>query len=273
MMKTLDRRPSKSPLYTMGDDRPARRHGASTTRARRVHAPGPRPAPAGDARPNPRSWTSSACASARAACSTCCRAPTWRARTASPTRSSPPVCCTTSPWRASSRPTTATGARSWSSRTSTKRSAWAIRYHQALRFYPDESVGYTYPEQYVRNFGPDYKPEPYIEQAYKEALKHKWYMTSRQICVNDLYAFDPNVSVQLEDFEDMLGPQLPASPRRAWASTAAPWRTCGERSCGPPACFTLRIVVAAVRGAAECRATAPSDAMNSAWRCSPPTSR
>src|SRR6266852_1801770 len=32
---------------------------------------------------------------------------------------------------------------------------WAIRAHQALRFYPDESVGYTYPEQYIRNFGAD----------------------------------------------------------------------------------------------------------------------
>jgi hypothetical protein len=82
---------------------------------------------------------------------------------------------------------------------------WAIRAHQALRFYPDESVGYTYPEQYIRLFGPDYKPEPYIEAAYKEALKHKWYMTSRLITVNDLYSFDPNVQVQLENFVDILG--------------------------------------------------------------------
>src|SRR5438477_12506405 len=82
---------------------------------------------------------------------------------------------------------------------------WAIRAHQALRFYPDESVGYTYPEQYIRNFGADYKPEPYIEAAYKAALKHKWYMTSRLITVNDLYSFDPNVVVKLEDFEDILG--------------------------------------------------------------------
>src|SRR5438132_9113838 len=28
--------------------------------------------------------------------------------------------------------------------------AWAIRAHQALRFYPDESVGYCYPESYIR---------------------------------------------------------------------------------------------------------------------------
>ena len=83
--------------------------------------------------------------------------------------------------------------------------SWAIRHHQALRFYPDESVGYPYPEQYVRLFGADYKPEPYIEAAYKEALKHRWYMTSRLICVNDLYSFDPNVEVHLEDFEDVLG--------------------------------------------------------------------
>jgi hypothetical protein len=83
--------------------------------------------------------------------------------------------------------------------------SWAIRYHQALRFYPDESVGYAYPEQYVRNFGADYKPEPYIEQAYEYARNHKWYMSSRLICVNDLYSFDPNVEVHLEEFEDVLG--------------------------------------------------------------------
>lgn len=83
--------------------------------------------------------------------------------------------------------------------------SWAIRAHQALRFYPDESVGYTYPEQYISNFGADYKPEPYIEAAYQDALKHKWYMTSRLITVNDLYSFDPNVEVHLEDFTDILG--------------------------------------------------------------------
>jgi predicted HD phosphohydrolase len=83
--------------------------------------------------------------------------------------------------------------------------SWAIRHHQALRFYADESVGYPYPEQYVRLFGADYKPEPYIEEAYKRALNHKWYMTSRLICVNDLYSFDPDVKVQLEDFEDVMG--------------------------------------------------------------------
>ncbi len=56
----------------------------------------------------------------------------------------------------------------------------------------------------MRFFGREYTPEPYIEEAYREALKNKWYMTGRLITVNDLYSFDPNVSVQLEDFEDIL---------------------------------------------------------------------
>jgi hypothetical protein len=83
--------------------------------------------------------------------------------------------------------------------------SWAIRAHQALRFYPDESVGYMYPEQYIKWFGEDYKPEPYVEAAYQEARNHKWYMTGRLITINDLYSFDPNVRVELEDFVDILG--------------------------------------------------------------------
>jgi hypothetical protein len=82
--------------------------------------------------------------------------------------------------------------------------SWAIRAHQALRFFPDESVGYKYPDLYVRFFGADYQPEPYIVEAYERAKKHKWYMTARLICVNDIYAFDPNVSVNLDDFVDVI---------------------------------------------------------------------
>jgi hypothetical protein len=83
--------------------------------------------------------------------------------------------------------------------------SWAIRYHQALRFFPDESVGYEYPAMYTKLFGPDYKPEPYIERAHEYALNHKWYMTSRLLTVNDLYAFDPTVQVALEEFTDVVG--------------------------------------------------------------------
>ena len=83
--------------------------------------------------------------------------------------------------------------------------SWAIRQHQALRFFADESVGYRYPDMYVRLFGADYKPEPYIEDAYRRAREHKWYMTARLLTVNDLYAFDPNVQVRLEEFTDIVG--------------------------------------------------------------------
>lgn len=83
--------------------------------------------------------------------------------------------------------------------------SWAIRYHQALRFFPDESVGYSYPEAYIRYFGEDYEPEPYIHAAYELARNHRWYMTSRLITVNDLYAFDPNVDVTLDKFVDVIG--------------------------------------------------------------------
>jgi len=83
--------------------------------------------------------------------------------------------------------------------------SWGIRYHQALRFFADESVGYRYPELYIKLFGADYVPEPHIQEAYRYACNHKWYMTSRLITVNDLYAFDPNVQVQLEEFTDVVG--------------------------------------------------------------------
>jgi hypothetical protein len=83
--------------------------------------------------------------------------------------------------------------------------SWAIRAHQALRFFPDPEVGYEYPESYVRFFGEDFTPEPYVHQAYKAARAHKWYMTGRLITLNDLYSFDPNVTVALEDFTDIIG--------------------------------------------------------------------
>lgn len=83
--------------------------------------------------------------------------------------------------------------------------SFAIRYHQVLRFYPDASVGYEYPESYVRNFGADFKLEPYLDRAYQHARGHKWYMSARLVTVNDLYSFDPNVQVEWEEFTDIVG--------------------------------------------------------------------
>jgi len=106
--------------------------------------------------------------------------------------------------------------------------SWAIRYHQALRFYPDEAAGYAYPEMYIRLFGPDYKPEPYIEAAYQYARNHKWYGLARQITVNDLYAFDPDVQVSLDDFVDLIGRQF-RQPKEGLGFDDSPsahmWRT------------------------------------------------
>src|SRR5207302_10673537 len=106
--------------------------------------------------------------------------------------------------------------------------SWAVRMHQALRFFPDESVGYAYPEMYVKYFGPDYRVEPYIEEEYKRARNHKWYMSARMICVNDLYAFDPNVKVELEEFTDLIGRHF-RQPKEGLGFDSSPsahmWRT------------------------------------------------
>lgn len=83
--------------------------------------------------------------------------------------------------------------------------AFAVRYHQALRFYPDKNFGYEYPETYVRLFGPDYKPEPYLDRAHEYCRNHKWYGTARLLTVNDLYSFDPNLQVEIEEFTDIIG--------------------------------------------------------------------
>ena len=106
--------------------------------------------------------------------------------------------------------------------------AWAIRMHQALRFFPDESVGYEYPEAYAKRFGADYQVEPYIQRDYDYARSHKWYMSARMICLNDLYAFDPDVEVQVEDFEDIIGRHF-RQPEEGLGNDSSPaahmWRT------------------------------------------------
>lgn len=83
--------------------------------------------------------------------------------------------------------------------------SFAIRYHQALRFFPDPEVGYEYPGMYNLIFGRDYVPPPYIEAAYQYCRKHKWYMAARQITINDLYSFDPNHIVDPAKFTDIIG--------------------------------------------------------------------
>ena len=106
--------------------------------------------------------------------------------------------------------------------------SWAVRTHQALRFFADESVGYQYPETYVKWFGPDYRPEPYIVDEYERARNHKHYMTARLICLNDLYSFDPNAKVDLADFTDIIGRHF-RQPKEGLGLDSSPsahmWRT------------------------------------------------
>lgn len=106
--------------------------------------------------------------------------------------------------------------------------SWGIRYHQALRFYPDPSVGYAYPEMYNRIFGEDYKPDPYIEETYKFARNHPWYMEARMITVHDDYSFDRNAVVSLDPFVDIIGRHF-RQPKEGLGYDGSPvahmWRT------------------------------------------------
>jgi hypothetical protein len=105
---------------------------------------------------------------------------------------------------------------------------FAIRYHQALRFYEDKEHGYEYPDLYRRMYGSDYKPEPYIEQTWQMVRKHKWYLEPRMVTVNDLYAFEPNVHPTLEQFTDIIGRNF-KQPREGLgfdnSSVAHMWRS------------------------------------------------
>lgn len=105
---------------------------------------------------------------------------------------------------------------------------WAIRAHQALRFFPDESAGYAYPDNYKQYFGPDYVPDDYIKAEYERARAHKWYMSARMICVHDIYSFDPNVHVELDEFVDIIGRNF-RQPEEGLGFDSSPsahmWRT------------------------------------------------
>ncbi|MBP7778626.1 MAG: hypothetical protein KA371_16045 [Acidobacteria bacterium] len=110
----------------------------------------------------------------------------------------------------------------------TEKVSWAIRYHQALRFYADEAHGYEYPELYNRIYGKDYEPQSHIKAAYEFARNHKWYFEARMITVNDLYAFDPNAKVSIEPFFDIIGRQF-KQPKEGLGNDNSPtahmWRT------------------------------------------------
>ena len=83
--------------------------------------------------------------------------------------------------------------------------AWAVKYHQALRYTPDPELNYEYPELYRKLFGEDYEPPEYIHRDAAFAMQHEWYMTSRYITLYDIYFFDElDVPVTIEEFDDII---------------------------------------------------------------------
>ena len=106
--------------------------------------------------------------------------------------------------------------------------AWAVKYHQALRYFPDESVGYRCPEAYVRFFGEHYEPPEYLRQAYEAARRHRWYMTARLITINDVYSFEDGREIDPQIFTDVIGRHF-KQPREGLgfdgSESAHMWRT------------------------------------------------
>jgi hypothetical protein len=106
--------------------------------------------------------------------------------------------------------------------------AWAIQKHEALRYFPDDSVGYTYPQAYIDYFGADYNPPDHVRRDYEAARQHRWYMSSRLVTMNDFYSFDPDVVVDYDEFEDVVGRNF-RQPREGLgfdgSAVAHMWRT------------------------------------------------
>lgn len=90
--------------------------------------------------------------------------------------------------------------------------AWAVKVHQALRFFPDEEAGYGYPEAYLRYFGPDYRPPAYIRREYEAARTHRWYMTGRLITIYDVYSFSDGPPIDPEIFTDIIARNVKEPP-------------------------------------------------------------
>lgn len=106
--------------------------------------------------------------------------------------------------------------------------AWAIRQHEILRYFPDETVGYGYPEAYQDFFGTEYQPPAHTRAAYDEARRHRWYMSARMVTVNDVYTFDPDIQAEYGEFEDIVGRHFRQPPQGLGfdsSPVAHMWRT------------------------------------------------
>lgn len=109
-----------------------------------------------------------------------------------------------------------------------KEVAWAVKHHQALRYYADEAVGYAYPESYLRFFGADYVPPDYIRSDAEEARAHRWYMSARLVTLYDIYFFDDAPIPDPALFTDIIGRHF-RQPQQGLGFDGSPtahmWRT------------------------------------------------
>jgi len=106
--------------------------------------------------------------------------------------------------------------------------SFAVRQHQCLRFYADPETGYEYPVRYYEAFGFDYVPPPHIQAAYDYTRNHSWYMEARLVTMNDLYTFNPNVKVDIDEFREIIGRHF-KTPKEGLGYDNSPvahmWRT------------------------------------------------
>jgi hypothetical protein len=106
--------------------------------------------------------------------------------------------------------------------------AFAIQYHQALRYYADEANGYAYPESYNLFFGADYVPPDYIARDAAFARNHKWYMSARFVTIFDTYFFDEGPLPNPAIFTDIIGRHF-KTPEQGLGFDSSPtahmWRT------------------------------------------------
>jgi len=106
--------------------------------------------------------------------------------------------------------------------------AWAVQYHQPLRYFADEAAGYAYPESYRRFFGADYVPPEHIRAAADEARNHRWYMTARLVTIYDIYFFEADDAIAPETFDDLIGRHV-REPEEGFGFDGSPvahmWRT------------------------------------------------
>jgi len=106
--------------------------------------------------------------------------------------------------------------------------AWAVKHHQALRYRPDPDYGYEYPEAYMQWFGEDYEPPPHVKEEWEYCKAHEWYDTAMQIVINDLYAFEPGVIVEFDEFDDIVARNFRQPPEGLGfdrSPSAHMWRT------------------------------------------------